>query len=86
MNVVVEIVGMESGGVGTKGVEVEVVEVEVEAEVEVGLLEGISIVSMHCWMVNVELPTPGSPSISSSTTTPASHLGVHSMKKSSVER
>ena len=84
MNVVVEIVGIESGGVGTKGVEVEVVEVEVE--VEVGLLEGISIVSMHCWMVNVELPTPGSPSISSSTTTPASHLGVHSMKKSSVER
>ena len=84
MNVVVEIVGIESGGVGTKGMEVEVVEVEVE--VEVGLLEGISIVSMHCWMVNVELPTPGSPSISSSTTTPASHLGVHSMKKSSVER
>ena len=82
MNVVVEIVGIESGGVGTKGVEDEVVEVEVE----VGLLEGISIVSMHCWMVNVELPTPGSPSISSSTTTPASHLGVHSMKKSSVER
>ena len=82
MNVVVEIVGIESGGVGTKGMEVEVVEVEVE----VGLLEGISIVSMHCWMVNVELPTPGSPSISSSTTTPASHIGVHSMKKSSVER
>ena len=82
MNVVVEIVGIESGSVGTRGVEIEVVEVEVE----VGLLEGISIVSMHCWMVNVELPTPGSPSISSSTTTPASHLGVHSMKKSSVER